>query len=180
MNLTKDWITGFVDGEGSFHVGYFPNTNTLRYVRFTVTQNDYDILKNIERYFGFGSIMVKKTGGFNYFVDKTSDLLKIVSFFDGQFRTERKRKQFEIFKKAVFKRDEQIKKRYFQSDEDKLLIEMLNKGFSYKEISIKFGKSINGLKSRRYRLRLNEKAENILNGIFEIVKFVSVLGGKNG
>ena len=67
MNLDAQWIVGFVDGEGCFHVGINKNTEmSIGYQvlpEFTVVQHQRDIqvLYALKAYFGCG--VVRKNHG---------------------------------------------------------------------------------------------------------------------
>lgn len=61
MQLTRDWVTGFVDGDGCFSI-YSPGENSVRY-RFIVSQNgkSVDVLYALKTIFGCGT--VHRAGG---------------------------------------------------------------------------------------------------------------------
>ena len=62
MNLHAEWITGFVDGEGCFHVGINTNlglaTGFQVLPEFTVVQHERDVqvLHALKAYFGCGVV----------------------------------------------------------------------------------------------------------------------------
>ena len=59
MELTPEWITGFVEGEGSFYIGIVPCGNWFTVspmFSLTLHEDDRAILEGFKSYFGFGSI----------------------------------------------------------------------------------------------------------------------------
>ena len=97
--LTRDYIRGFVDGEGCFYI-----LNSERVAcEFQVSQKQRAVLDQMQVFFGCGYVKPKydKAGTFVYLVKSISDLsTKIVPFF-----RERplivKRDQFEVFAQVV-------------------------------------------------------------------------------
>ena len=88
MQLDAQWIVGFVDGEGCFHVGI----NTHRDMRagvqvlpeFTVVQHkrDVKVLHALKAYFGCGVVRVNHGDRMAYRVRGTEHLIsRIVPFF---------------------------------------------------------------------------------------------------
>jgi hypothetical protein len=67
MNLNAQWIVGFVDGEGCFHIGMNKNQEMKLGVQvlpeFTVVQHEVDeqVLYGLKAYFGCG--VVRKNHG---------------------------------------------------------------------------------------------------------------------
>ena len=92
MKLTSQWIAGFVDGKGRFHIGYRPNGQIQP--EFTVTQHTHSIkvLYAFKSFFGCGSVREKNSNLWYYRVRKHSDLLdKIIPFFEkNQLKTRNK------------------------------------------------------------------------------------------
>jgi hypothetical protein len=88
MKLDAQWITGFVDGEGCFHVGLSRHREMRSGVQvlpeFTVVQHQRDIqvLHALKAYFGCGVVRVNHGDRMAFRVRKTEDLVKrIVPFF---------------------------------------------------------------------------------------------------
>jgi LAGLIDADG DNA endonuclease family protein len=88
MKLDAQWITGFVDGEGCFHVGINPHAEmTARFQvlpEFTVVQHkrDVQILYALKSYFDCGVVRVNNGDRMAYRVRGIQHLLeRIVPFF---------------------------------------------------------------------------------------------------
>ena len=88
MKLDAQWITGFVDGEGCFHVGINPHREmTVGFQvlpEFTVVQHERDVqvLHALKAYFGCGVVRVNHGDRMAYRVRGLKHLLEhIVPFF---------------------------------------------------------------------------------------------------
>ena len=88
MKLDAQWITGFVDGEGCFHVGINPHDEmTVRFQvlpEFTVVQHERDVqvLHALKAHFGCGVVRVNHGDRMAYRVRSMKHLLEhIVPFF---------------------------------------------------------------------------------------------------
>ena len=87
MNLHAEWITGFVDGEGCFHVGINAHAEmTAGYQvlpEFTVVQHERDVqvLYALKDYFGCGVVRVNHGDRMAYRVRKLKDLLDVIAPF---------------------------------------------------------------------------------------------------
>lgn len=101
------YISGFVDGEGSFNislrkkpdykVGWQP------VLSFNVSQRERTILALIKRHLGCGIIKRRKDGLHSYDVTNPTAIQEnVIPFFDKfVFLSARKKKNYSIFKKAV-------------------------------------------------------------------------------
>ena len=103
----NSYITGFVDGEGSFTVS-FSLRKKMKFgieVRpsFSISQNkrDYNLLKEIQNFFGCGAVrFVKKDNCYKYETRSIVDINeKIVPFFEQYPLKTSKQQSFLIFKK---------------------------------------------------------------------------------
>ena len=110
MDLNAQWIVGFVDGEGCFHIGINKNQEMKLGVQvlpeFTVVQHQVDeqVLYALKAYFGCG--VVRKNHGTRlcYRVRGHENLLhKIIPFFEKHQLKTRKRVDFEKFRKVVLR-----------------------------------------------------------------------------
>ena len=108
MNLTAQWITGFVDGEGCFHIAINKNDQmTIGYQvlpEFTVVQHkrDIQILNALKAFFGTGVVRTNHGDRMAYRVRDRSHLLKtIVPFFMKHQLKSKKRQDFESFRKVL-------------------------------------------------------------------------------
>ena len=88
MNLDAGWVTGFVDGEGCFHVGINPHpdmkTGHQVLPEFTVVQHkrDVQVLHGLKAYFGCGVVRTNHGDRLAYRVRSLEHLLqRIVPFF---------------------------------------------------------------------------------------------------
>ena len=88
MKLDAQWITGFVDGEGCFHVGINPHAEmTVGFQvlpEFTVVQHERDVqvLHALKAHFGCGVVRVNHGDRMAYRVRSMKHLLEhIVPFF---------------------------------------------------------------------------------------------------
>ena len=88
MNLDASWVTGFVDGEGCFHVGISQHadmkTGYQVLPEFTVVQHERDaqVLHALKGYFGCGVVRTNHGDRMAYRVRGHEHLLKtIVPFF---------------------------------------------------------------------------------------------------
>ena len=108
MELNAQWIVGFVDGEGCFHIGINKNSTMTLGVQvlpeFTVVQHQRDeqVLYALKAYFGCG--VVRKNHGTRlcYRVRGHENLLqRILPFFEKHQLKTRKRVDFAKFRKVV-------------------------------------------------------------------------------
>ena len=106
--LDAGWVTGFVDGEGCFHVGIsmHPGMRMRHQVlpEFTVVQHERDVqlLHALRKFFDCG--VVRKDHGDRAAcrVHRRSDLLwTIVPFFTEHPLQSRKRGDFEMFRRVL-------------------------------------------------------------------------------
>jgi len=88
MNLDAGWITGFVDGEGCFHVGIKPHPDMKAGYQvlpeFTVVQHkrDAQVLNAMKAFFGCGVVRVNHGDRWAFRVHSHEHLLqRIVPFF---------------------------------------------------------------------------------------------------
>ena len=108
MKLDAEWITGFVDGEGCFHVGINAHgemtTGYQVLPEFTVVQHERDvqILHALKDYFGFGVVRSNHGDRLAYRVRSKQHLLeRIVPFFIKHPLKTKKRLDFEKFKRVL-------------------------------------------------------------------------------
>ena len=105
--LDKQWIVGFVDGEGCFHVSINRNKKmtsgwqALPEFRVVQHQRDEFVLEKIKDFFGFGLIRVNHGDRKEFRVRRLEHLNALVSFFEKQPLRTSKRKDFELFATIV-------------------------------------------------------------------------------
>ena len=108
MNLNAQWVVGFVDGEGCFHIGINKNQEMKLGVQvlpeFTVVQHQVDeqVLYALKAYFGCGVVRKNHGTRLSYRVRGQENLLdKIIPFFEKHQLKTRKRVDFAKFRKVV-------------------------------------------------------------------------------
>ena len=108
MNLQTQWIVGFVDGEGCFHVGINKNDSMSHKIQilpeFTVTQHERNIqaLYALKNYFGCGVVRRNHSDRYCYRVRDFNHLVKIiVPFFEKHKLLTTKRVDFEKFRNVL-------------------------------------------------------------------------------
>ena len=108
MNLNAQWIVGFVDGEGCFHIGINKNQEMKLGVQvlpeFTVVQHEIDeqVLYALKAYFGCGVVRKNHGTRLAYRVRGHENLFhKIIPFFEKHQLKTRKRVDFAKFRKVV-------------------------------------------------------------------------------
>ena len=108
MNLNAQWIVGFVDGEGCFHIGINKNQEMKLGVQvlpeFTVVQHQVDeqVLYALKAYFGCGVVRKNHGTRLSYRVRGQKNLLeKIIPFFEKHQLKTRKRVDFAKFRKVL-------------------------------------------------------------------------------
>jgi len=108
MDLNAQWVVGFVDGEGCFHIGINQNKEMKLGVQvlpeFTVVQHEMDeqVLHGLKDYFGCG--VVRKNHGKikAYRVRGHQNLLdKIIPFFEKHQLKTKKRIDFVKFRRVI-------------------------------------------------------------------------------
>jgi hypothetical protein len=108
MNLEPQWVVGFVDGEGCFHVGINEHADmTSRYQvlpEFTVVQHERDAqaLHALKAFFGCGVVRKNHGDRLAYRVRSKEHLLqRIIPFFEQHELKTKKRVDFQKFRKVV-------------------------------------------------------------------------------
>ena len=108
MKLDAQWITGFVDGEGCFHVGINPHsgmkTGFQVLPEFTVVQHERDvqILHALKAHFGCGVVRKNHGDRMAYRVRSQEHLLeRIIPFFEEHPLKSKKRVDFQKFRRIL-------------------------------------------------------------------------------
>ena len=108
MKLESQWITGFVDGEGCFHVSInaHPDMSTGYQVlpEFTVVQHERDVqvLHALKKHFGCGVVRSNHGDRMAYRVRSKEHLLeRIIPFFEKHKLKTKKRVDFQKFRRVV-------------------------------------------------------------------------------
>lgn len=101
------FITGFLDAEGCFTVGFFVNSKyrtgyqVQGIFKISLHNKDYDLLYQIKDYFGVGSITKHGNTTLQYTVKPLKNLSLIIAHFDKYPLISQKRPDYELFKLAV-------------------------------------------------------------------------------
>ncbi len=108
MHLQVEWIVGFVDGEGCFHVGISQHKEmTVGFQvlpEFTVVQHkrDIQVLHALKDYFGCGVVRINHGDRMAYRVRGLNHLREIiVPFFEKHALKTKKRIDFLKFRKVL-------------------------------------------------------------------------------
>ena len=108
MNLEAQWIVGFTDGEGCFHVGISKHPEMTSGIQvlpeLTVVQHmrDVQVLHAIKQYFGCGVVRSNHGDRMCWRVRKLEHLRdRIIPFFDQHKLKTRKRQDFLAFRRIV-------------------------------------------------------------------------------
>ena len=108
MNLEPQWIVGFVDGEGCFHVGMSEHGDMAMGVQvlpeFTVVQHERDVqvLHALKAHFGCGVVRSNHGDRMAYRVRDREHLEKqIIPFFEKHQLKTKKRIDFQKFRRVV-------------------------------------------------------------------------------
>ncbi len=108
MKLRPDWVSGFVDGEGSFYVG-INRHSTLKtgyqvLPEFRVVQHkrDIQVLYGLKRFFGCGVVRVNHDDRMEYRVRSIEHLKNIIiPFFNKHPLITKKKIDFIRFSKVI-------------------------------------------------------------------------------
>lgn len=77
--ITKEWICGFINGEGCFTFG-----RTTPVFTMTLSIKDLEILEKIKKFLDIGSVNIaKKDFSYTYYVTGVERCLKLIELFDG-------------------------------------------------------------------------------------------------
>jgi hypothetical protein len=108
MKISAEWITGFVDGEGCFHVGINPHEEMTAGFQilpeFTVVQHqrDIQILHALKAYFQCGVVRTNHGDRMAYRVRAKEHLMeKIIPFFMKHQLKSKKRQDFLKFRRVL-------------------------------------------------------------------------------
>jgi hypothetical protein len=107
MDLSPDWVVGFVDGEGCFYVGINPHPEmTLGYQvlpEFRVVQHkrDVQVLYGLKRFFRCGVVRRNHEDRYELRIRKLSCLREVVAFFERHPLVTKKNVDFSKFARVV-------------------------------------------------------------------------------
>ncbi len=107
MDLSPDWVVGFVDGEGCFHVSVQSHPEmTAGYQvlpEFVVVQHmrDIQILYALKKFFRGGVVRVNHADRYSYRIRKLEQLERICEFFMNHPLKTKKNVDFRKFRKII-------------------------------------------------------------------------------
>ena len=108
-NLNPNFVSGFVDAEGCFHISIVDRAElkTGKSVRvifqISLHKKDKALLDQIRNYFGVGEVIARKDGAFYYRVSQVQDLMLVLAHFEKYPLLTQKGADLELFKQTVEK-----------------------------------------------------------------------------
>ena len=105
--LDSKWITGFVDGEGCFHVAISKLSKmklgwqVVPEFRVVQHQRDEQLLYRLKDFFGFGNVVTNHGDRKEFRVRGLENLTNIVMFFSENPLQTSKQKNFELFLEII-------------------------------------------------------------------------------
>jgi hypothetical protein len=107
MDVSPDWVVGFVDGEGCFYVGINEHPEmkvgyqVLPEFRVVQHEKDIQILHALKRFFKCGVVRRNHDERFELRIRKIECLLHVVTFFEKHPLKTRKNADFKKFARIV-------------------------------------------------------------------------------
>ena len=101
------WVSGFVDGEGCFHVSINRSEKmsvgwqVLPEFRIVEHERDESLLKELQQFFGAGKVVVNHGSRKELRIRKLEDLKKIILFFKQYSLKTKKKKDLQKFEKIL-------------------------------------------------------------------------------
>lgn len=108
-NLNPKYVSGFIDGEGCFHVSIVDRAElkvgkSVRVLfQISVHKKDKALLDLIRKFFGVGVVIDRKDDVFYYKVSKVQDLILVLAHFEKYSLLTQKGADLELFKQVVEK-----------------------------------------------------------------------------
>lgn len=137
MKLDAQWISGFVDGEGCFHVGINPHKEmTAKFQvlpEFTVVQHERDVqvLHALKAFFGCGVVRKNHGDRMAYRVRSKQHLLEhIVPFFVKHPLKTKKNVDFKKFRRILLMMDADVHLTCEGVEEIRKIRDQMNRGSS--------------------------------------------------
>ncbi len=135
MRLDAQWIVGFVDGEGCFHVGINPHAEmTAKFQvlpEFTVVQHqrDVQVLHALKDHFGCGVVRVNHGDRMAYRVRSQEHLLeRIIPFFIKHPLKTRKNVEFKKFRRILLMMSKDVHLQPGGIEAIRAIAELMNRG----------------------------------------------------
>jgi len=107
VDLHPDWVVGFVDGEGCFHVGIYAHPEmkagyqVLPEFRIVQHEQDIQVLYALKRFFRCGVVRRNRENRYELRIRKLSCLQEVVAFFERHPLKTRKNADFKKFARIV-------------------------------------------------------------------------------
>jgi hypothetical protein len=107
MELSSDWVVGFVDGEGCFYVGINPHPEmqvgyqVLPEFRIVQHERDIQVLYALKRFFRCGVVRRNREDRYELRIRKLSCLQRMVEFFERHPLKTKKNVDFKKFARIV-------------------------------------------------------------------------------
>ena len=111
MKINKDWLTGFVDGEGCFYVGINKSSDlkvgyqVLPEFRIIQHERDVELLYSIKNFFGYGSVVKNRSCNskiMEYRIRSIDSLFNvIIPFFERNKLLTKKKLDFIYFRRIL-------------------------------------------------------------------------------
>ncbi len=107
MELSIDWVVGFVDGEGCFYVGFNKHPDmsagfqVLPEFRVVQHKRDVQILYNLKRFFRCGVVRQNHGDRYELRIRKFSCLQLVVAFFEKHGLKTKKQIDFKKFARII-------------------------------------------------------------------------------
>jgi len=107
VELTDEWVTGFVDGEGCFYVGINPHPEMTQEYQvlpeFRVVQHERDkqVLHALKRFFRSGVVRRNHEDRWELRIRKLEQLRRLVDFFERHPLKTKKQVDFKRFAKVI-------------------------------------------------------------------------------
>ncbi len=105
--LEAEWVVGFTDGEGCFHVAFNPQPSlrlrwqVLPELRIVQHQRDEQVLLRLQSFFDCGRVVVNNGDRKELRIRRLEDLARVVEFFKQHPLRTKKRNDFELFARVV-------------------------------------------------------------------------------
>ena len=107
MELSPDWVVGFVDGEGCFYVGINPHPEmsvgyqVLPEFRIVQHERDIQVLYALKRFFRCGVVRRNGEDRYELRIRRLSCLKRVVEFFERHPLKTRKQVDFKKFARII-------------------------------------------------------------------------------
>jgi len=107
MDLSPDWVVGFVDGEGCFYVGLYKHPEmTVGYQvlpEFRIVQHykNINVLYSLKKFFGYGVVRKNHDDRYELRIRDINQLIVVVDFFQKHPLKTTKNVDFRKFAKVV-------------------------------------------------------------------------------